>query len=311
MRSLAAALALGITTVASAQEVVLTASDGQVSDEFGLGVAVSGDIVVVGAYADDAPAVDSGSAYVFVREATGWVEETQLTASDGDIGDWFGLRVAASGDTALIGAALDDDDGTDSGSAYVYVRSGSTWSEQQKLHAPDAAAGDQFGRWVGLDGDSAIVCNYLDDHSGLTDAGSAHIFVRNGTTWSWQAKLTASDPGENDQFARSVSISGDTAVIGAHRHDIGGATNAGAAYIFVRNGSNWSQQRKLTAPDFEMGDQFGGSIFVNGNTLVVGANKDDTAAGFNAGSVYVYVRSGTSWSLQVKLEAFDAESTLR
>ena len=117
-------------------------------DEFGLGVAISGDVIVVGAYADDAPAFDSGSAYVYARRATGWVEEAKLTASDAGEGDWFGLRVGASGDTALVGAALHDDVGDDSGAAYVYVRSGTTWPEQQKLTAPDAAAGDQFGRWV-------------------------------------------------------------------------------------------------------------------------------------------------------------------
>ena len=177
--------------------------------------------------------------------------ETKLTASDAAAGDFFGGRtsnsIAASGDTAVVGAYLDDDAGTSSGSAYIFVRAGASWSEQAKLTASDAAARDLFGQAVSIDGDTVVVGSFFDDDAG-SHSGSAYIFSRSVDTWRQQAKLTTIDPAEADQFGSSVSVNGDAAVVGApFDDDLGG--DSGSAYVFRRVGANWIQEAKLTAND--------------------------------------------------------------
>lgn len=180
----------------------------------------------------------------------------------------FGFAVGIDGETVGVGAPVDN---TAAGSAYVFVRSGTSWSQQAKLTASDAAAVDNFGRnVVGISGDTLVVGAPFDDTGAGTDAGSAYVFVRSGTSWSQQAKLTASDAAAGDAFGISVSISGDTVVAGAFNDDDGG-TNSGSAYVFTRSGTSWSQQQKLTASDAAAGDQFGFSVSNSGNTVVAGA----------------------------------------
>ncbi len=294
-------------TVWSAQQK-LTASDGAPSDWFGYSVAVSGDTALVGAYSDNVGTnLNQGSAYVFVRSGTTWSQQQKVTASDGAGADSFGRSVAVSGDTALVGAYLDDvGTNTDQGSAYVYVRSGTTWSEQQKLTASDGAANDWFGYSVAVSADTTVVGAYLDDVVGTnTNQGSAYVFVRTGTTWSEQQKLTASDSAVNDLFGASVAVSGDTALVGAFADDVGANTDQGSAYVFVRSGTVWSAQQKLTASDGAANDWFGYSVAVSGDTAVVGASVDDVGVITDQGSAYVVVRSGTTWSEQQKLTASD------
>ena len=285
----------------------LTASDAAASDAFGSSVALSGETAVIGASSDThAGGTDAGSAYVFVRSATTWSEQQKLTASDAAFSDSFGISVAVSGDTAVIGASSDTHaGGVAAGSAYVFVRSGTSWSEQQKLTASDAAASDGFGTSVALSGDTAVVGAWTDDHSGGTDAGSAYVFVRSGTTWSEQQKLTASDAADFDGFGISASLSGDTAVFGACSDDHAGGADAGSAYVFVRSATTWSEQQKLTASDAASGDLLGCSVTLTGDTAVVGAFLDDHAGVMNAGSAYVFVSSGASWGEQQKLVASD------
>ena len=279
-----------------AQEAKLTASDAAAGDLFGISVAIDGETAVVGANADDTAAgTDAGSAYVFVRSGVSWSQQAKLTASDAAAGADFGVSVAISGNTIVVGADLDDD----AGSAYVFVRSGTSWSQQAKLTAGDAAPGDQFGFNVGISSETVVVGAVSDD----TITGSAYVFVRSGTSWSQQQKLTASDAAVGDLFGWAVTIGGDTVVAGAP----GDNTAAGSAYVFVRSGTSWSQQAKLTASDAAAGDSFGrNAVGISGDTLVVGAPFDDTGAGSDAGSAYVFVRSGTSWSQQQKLTAGDA-----
>src|SRR6266540_2518832 len=278
------------------QQAKLTASDAAAGDIFGFSVAVTGDTDVVGASGDNMLA---GSAYVFVRSGTSWSQQAKLTASDAAASDTFGLSVAVSGDTAVVGAISDDTDaGPDAGSAYVFVRSGTGWSQQAKLTASDAASGDRFGDAVGISGNTVVV----GASDAASDAGSAYVFVRSGTSWSQQAMLTASDAAASDLFGRSVAVSGDTAVVGAISDDTDAGPDAGSAYVFVRSGTGWSQQAKLTASDAASGDRFGDAVGISGDTAVVGAQFGDTIAG----SAYVFVRSGTSWSQQAKLTASDA-----
>jgi hypothetical protein len=283
------------------QQAKLTASDGAALDYFGGSVSISGDYAIIGASGDDDTGYDNGSAYIFKYDGTTWVQQARLTASDGAILDIFGCSVSISGDYAIIGASGDDDKGDGSGSAYIFKRDGATWSQQQKLTASDAAAGDYFGDSVSISGDYAIVGADCDDDKGA-ESGSAYIFKRDGATWSQQAKLTASDGAAKDYFGCSVSISGDYAIIGAHQDDDKG-TDSGSAYIFKR-GTTWSQQDKLTASNGAAGDCFGYSVSISGDYAIVGAFCDDDK-GADSGSAYIFKYDGTTWSHQQKLTASD------
>lgn len=222
-----------------------------------------------------------------------WTETQKLLASDGAAGDLFGRYVSLDGDTALISAYADDDNGVDSGSVYVFTHTGNTWTLQQKLHASDAAAGDCFGTSVSLNGDTALVGECYQDEN----RGSAYVFTRTGTTWTQQAKLLASDGAAGDMFGFEVSLSGNTAIIGANGDD----GYRGSAYVFIRTGTTWTQQQKLTAPDGAPGDKFGLSPSLDGDTALIGAYAADNYMG----SAYVFTRTGTTWTLQQKLLASD------
>ncbi|MEK6642839.1 MAG: FG-GAP repeat protein [Planctomycetota bacterium] len=274
------------------EQAKLIASDAAGSDYFGNSVAVSGDTAVVGSYYDThAGGSDAGSAYVFVRSGVLWTQQAKLTASDAAVEDYFGISVALSGDTAVVGAYYDDHaGGTYAGSAYVFVRTGTFWVEQTKLLASDAAANDYFGTSVAVSGDTAVVGAPNDDHSipVKSNAGSAYVFVRAGVLWTQQTKLTASDAAEFDNFGTSVAVSGDTVVAGADSDGHAAGLRAGSAYVFTRTGVEWIQRTKLIASDAAANDNFGNSVAVLGDTAVVGAYDDNLAGGIAAGSALVF-----------------------
>ena len=258
----------------------LTASDGSGGDFFGYSVSIDGPRVIVGAYGDDEVGrIDSGSAYIFTRGCCGWNEAAKLNPSDGALGDYFGYSVSIYGIRVIVGAFHDDDMGTDSGSAYIFNRTGATWVEEQKLNASDGETEDEFGVSVSINENYTIVGAYGDD--GYT--GSAYIFNRTGTTWAEEQKLNASDAATGDEFGVSVSINENYTIVGAYGDD--GYT--GSAYIFNRTGTTWSQDAKLTASDGEKLDAFGCTVSINGNYAVVGAFHDDDL-GNNSGSAYVF-----------------------
>ncbi len=297
------------------QQQKLTANDGAAGDHFGVSVAISGDTVVVGAnLADIFPNVDQGAAYVFTRSGAVWTPQQKLTANDGAANDFFGVSVTLSGDTVVVGAYFDDSGAnTDQGSAYVFTRgftsSGAVWTLQQKLTAADGAARDQFGCSVAISGDTVVVGAYLDD-IGYTNQGSAYVFTRgltpSGAVWTQQQRLTANDGAADDQFGVSVALSGDTLVVGAWFDDIGAFANQGSAYVFSRADSMvWRQQRKLTADDGAAFDQFGFSVALSGDTVVVGAVGDDTGANSNQGSAYAFVIRANDLVQQQPLTAAD------
>ena len=184
------------------QEAKLIASDGAVDDSFGLSGAISGNTVVIGAVGNDENGIDSGSAYVFVRSGTVWSEQQKLLALDGTTYDQFGYSVAISNDTIVIGAYGDDENGRVTGSAYVFVRSGTIWTQQQKLLASDAAREDYFGTTVAISGDTAVIGADGNNDDGLR-SGSAYVFVRSGAVWTQQQKLLASDAAARDKFGHS------------------------------------------------------------------------------------------------------------
>ena len=285
------------------QQQKVLASDGATGDFFGISVSVAGDTIVVGANADDTPGgADAGSAYVFVRSGVTWTQQQKVVALDGAANDRFGWSVSVSADTVAVGADLDDTPGgVDAGSAYVFLRSGTTWTQQQKLLASDGGPNDFFGGSVSVSGDTVAVGAVGDGSS----VASAYVFVRSGTTWAQQQMLMASDGTPDDLFGHSVSVHGDTVVVGASLADTPGGGNAGAAYVFMRSGTTWTEQQKLLASDGSLGDQLGWSVAVSGNTVVAGANLDDIPNGGDAGAAYVFVRAGTTWTEQGRLLATD------
>ncbi len=262
----------------------LTASDGAAGDLFGISVSVSGSRVVVGAARDNDNGDNSGSAYVFERGSDGAWSQTKLTASDGAAGDLFGSGVSVSGSRVVVGAARDDDNGNNSGSAYVFERgSDGAWS-QTKLTASDGAAGDLFGSGVSVSGSRVVVGAARDGDNGIR-AGAAYVFERaSDGTWSQTAKLTASDGAAEDTFGENVSVSGNRIIVGVQLNDDSGE-NSGAAYVFERNSDGtWSETTKLLAEDGAAGDEFGISVGISGGVAFIGAVGDDNAAG----SAYVY-----------------------
>jgi nucleoside-specific outer membrane channel protein Tsx len=182
--------------------------------------------------------------------------------------DSFGWSVAVSGSTAVVGAYFKNHS---TGAAYVFVRSGTIWSQQAELTASDGARQDSFGWSVAVSGSSAVVGAY----SRNSNEGAAYVFVRSGTIWSQQAELTASDGASGDFFGYSVAISGSAAVVGAQ----GKNSFTGAAYVFVRSGTIWSQKAKLTASDGASGDSFGHSVAISRSTAVAGAYAHNSSAG--------------------------------
>jgi hypothetical protein len=332
------------------QQAYLKASNTGVSDHFGLTVAVDGDTVVVGAPGessaatgvdgdqDDNSAWAAGAVYVFVRNNGVWTQQAYLKASNTESLDCFGESVAIDGDTIVVGAYGEagrfGGDPTSngapmSGAAYVFVRSGTTWTQQAYLKASNADKNDTFGWSVAVDTDTIVVgaawessaatgVNGDQSDNSAPMSGAAYIFARTGTTWTQQAYLKASNTGADDRFGQDVDLSGDTVVVGAWAEDSAasgvdgnGADNsayqAGAAYVFARssdaNGAvTWAQQAYLKASNSVAYDQFGESVAVDGDTVVVGAAWEDSAAtGVNgnqndnsvdgSGAAYVFVRT--------------------
>ena len=281
-----AILAIGRPAHAQIGEFKIIPSDGAEGDYFGSLLSISGDYAVVGTFS-------ANSAYVFHRTGTSWVEEAILIPPDGAAGYQYGRSVSISGDYVVVGSPGDNDNGSQSGSAYVFKRSGTSWAQEAKLLASDGAASDVFGWSVAISGDYAVV-GAIGASSGL---GSAYVFLRSGTSWSQQAKLTASDGANSDRFGESVAISGDYAVVGAQGES---GSGSGSAYVFKLSGTSWTQEAKLLPSDGATGDIFGFRVSISGDYAVVGAHGHDDN-GSQSGSAYVFKRTGTSWAEEVKL----------
>ncbi|EJK70986.1 hypothetical protein THAOC_07614, partial [Thalassiosira oceanica] len=221
----------------------------------------------------------------------------KLLLPEGTAADYYGESVTVYGDTVVVGAPWDDDNGRGSGSAHVFVRIGEEWKHQAKLLSPDWTAGDGFGESVATYGDTVVVGTQYHDENG-DYSGSAHVFVRNGDEWTHQAKLLAPDGAEGDKFGGSVAIYGDTVVIGSYS-DGDNREDSGSAHVFVRSGEEWTHRTKLLAPDGAEFDNFGYSVAIYEDTIVVGT------CGYDSVSAHVFVRSEEVWSHKAKLLAPD------
>jgi hypothetical protein len=264
------------------QQFEVTAGDGTNGDGFGRPLAFSadGNTALIGAPNHNH---DTGAAYVFVRSGASWLQQAEFTPSDGAEGVSFGdaVTLSADGSTALIF--------NDTGVVDVFVRSGSSWSQQAELTASDGAENDGFGWALALSANGATAVIGAPFHNDNT--GAAYVFVRSGSSWLQQAELTPSDGAENDEFGRALALSadGNTTLIGAPYHN----NYTGTAYIFVRSGSNWTQQAEIT-PSHGAEDSFGDAVALS-------ANSSTALILSNTGVVDVFVRSGSSWSQQAEL----------
>ncbi len=261
----------------------LTATSGGAQDAFGTSVALDGNTLVVGAQTHDGGVADAGAAYVFVRNNGAWTVQQKLVASDRAASDYFGAAVAVSGQTVLVGAPHADPKGPSSGASYAFVRTGTTWSQQQKLVPSGTAAGDRLGCAVALSGERALIGAELDDDLGK-DSGAAFVFARNGTVWSLDQKLLATDGAPGDRLGGSVAIGQDRAIVGAAFDDDKGS-NSGGAYTFERKASGWTAGPKVVPSDGYSNDNFGFAVGATRSLAVIGAWLDDDK-GVNSGSVY-------------------------
>ena len=272
------------------QQATLNAPDTLDDYRFGFSVSIAGDCAFVGAPGQEANTDYNGYVYVFERSGTTWTQVQRLEASDGEVGDLFGSAVSICGDYAAVSAPKEDEGGFNAGAVYVFERSGSTWTQVAKLIASDADVFDQIGYiTIAISGDYILVGAIGDDDFG-DHSGSAYVFYRDGGTWTQQAKLTASDADAGDYFGYSVALSGSYTIIGAPYNDEA-CTNAGAAYVFSRSGTSWTEKQKILSPIAGEGDLFGW-VSIEGDYAVVGASRMDSSGD---GYAYLYLRSGNVW----------------
>jgi hypothetical protein len=263
----------------------IVASDGKPGDMFGQTVDISGNSLIVGAPRSDAKGTDAGAAYVYAWNGSVYIEQKRLFPADSTAGDHFGSAVAMNGETVIVGAPDADLFGPNSGTAYIFFREGTLWSQQKKLVSPNGAAGDGFGWAVDIEFDTAVVGSPMDDTASV-DAGAAYAFQRAGISWSSNGNFVPQGLATDDRFGSSVAISGASVVVSALLDDKAGM-NAGAAYIFRHNGFSWYQSLELLANDAATGDAFGFSVAISGQMTAVSAYLDDDQ-GTSSGATYVY-----------------------
>lgn len=326
------------------QQAYIKASNTGSQDGFGVAVALSKDTLAVGAYAEASPATGvggsqgdgasgAGAVYVFQRTGTIWEQQTYIKASNTQAGDSFGHTLALDGDTLAVGAPFEDssaigingnqaDEGaSNAGAVYVFVRTGVTWAQQAYIKASNTGHDDMFGSSVALSKDTLAVGapgeasaatgingNQTDNNS--VNAGAVYIFQRVNVTWAQQAYIKASNTKAADEFGFSVALSKDNLVVGAHlesngskgvdgNQTDGGASASGAAYLFQRSDESWSQKAYLKASNTGENDQFGCSVAISNDTLVVAAfGEGSSATGFDgdesnnnangSGAIYIF-----------------------
>jgi hypothetical protein len=321
-----------------------------INHHFGEAVAISGNTLVVGAPGEESNAIGvngdstnqgftaAGAAYVFVLNNGVWTEQAYLKASNTGNQDSFGISVAISGDTIVVGAVSEDGDAasahgsynenaSESGAAYVYERTGNTWAFTAYLKAPNAEAGDDFGRKVAISGDTIVVGAAQEDGSATTVngvsnndadlAGAAYVFQRNAGVWTHHSYLKPFNLDADDRFGTSVAIQGDTILVGAvneagNSTGVNGADNdlgfvAGAVYEFTRSSGVWSQGDYIKPLHVGAWMSFGTALAIDGNRLIVSAKGEISAAtgvdgdatdtnAFNSGAAYLFEKSGDDWA---------------
>jgi hypothetical protein len=274
---------------------------------FGNAVALDGDRAIVGAWrADIGGEADRGAAYVFVRQGAEWVEEAQLLAFDGAEGDRFGYSVALSGDTAVVGAPLVTvGNATFRGAAYVFQIIGGGWLPREKLLASDGAAQDRLGWSVAIQGDTLFAGAVNAEIGGNPNQGAVYVYTRQGGLWSESQKLFDEEGALADLFGNALSLSENTALVGAYSANIDGNINQGATHVYSRVGETWVLDQKLLASDGTDPDKFGWSVALHGDAALIGAWQKVIDGNAAHGAAYVFRRSGTTWTEEQRLTPSD------
>ena len=274
-------------------------------DYFGISVSVSGNFAFVGSYQDDVGAnTDQGSVSVYQLNGSNWVFIQKIIDATGAAGDNFGISVAVSGNYAIVGANADDvGANANQGSASIYQWNGSSWVLMQKITDATGAVDDLFGNSVSISGNYAIVGAGFDDVGANLSQGSASTYQWNGSNWVLMQKITDATGAAGDRFGQSVSVSGDYAIIGAAFDDIQGVQDQGSASIYQWNGSSWTLMQKINEPAAAAAanDNFGFSVSIMDNYVIVGLRGDDVGANVDQGSAVIYKWNGSSWVLMQKI----------
>ncbi len=290
----------------SEQSPILQASDEVDTAFFGSSVALSGDVAVVGAWFHPSGGTSRGEAYVYRRNGSVWGEEQILQASDEEDDANFGYSVAVSGNAAVVGAYRHSSGGAPGaqwGQTYVYRYDGAAWVEEQILRASDEVTGGGFGISVAIDGNVAVIGGF-GHPSGGEQRGQAYVFRYNGTTWMEEGILQASDEVDFASFGYAVAVNGSVAVVGAFNYFTPLKGFMGQAYIYRYSGAGWPEEQVLKASDESNYAQFGASVAVSGDVVVVGA-LNHPGGGINRGQAYVLRYNGASWAEEQILKASD------
>ena len=278
------------------EPIPLTASDGARGDRFGF-VAMDGDVMAIGAIDDDNAFVDAGAVYVYRRSGEQWVQEQKLTAPDAGEDEDFGVRVAVSGDTILVGAQYHTHTIDRDGGAFVFVWNGSSWVLQQELVPSDPQGLGHFGLRVALRGDLAAVTANHETFGGGDQSGSVYVYRRSGGVWTQEQRLVGSESQPFGGFGAQLAFSDSKLLVVG---PVQASPTLGGIYVFQWNGSSWVEQTKFHPNEGVPGDGFGTSMAVFGDRLVVGAPGDD-ALGSDAGAAYVFQKVGANWVQVQKL----------
>lgn len=257
---------------------------------YGCSVDIDGDTLVIGAYHWDSY---KGFAEVYVRTGGVWAFQQRLNG-DMTVNSWFGFSSAIDGDSVIVG----EFNATGAGAAYVFTRSGTVWTRQQKIAAPVPDPNNRFGIRVDIEGDTVVVG---DDQ---TDLSQAHVFIRDMGTWSLQQTLTPSDLNA-EKFGFTLALDGESVLIGDRMADVDTVVDAGAAYVFTRTGVLWSEQQRLTASDPQQEAHFGRGLGIEGDTAVVAASHRDLDSMIDAGAAAVFRKTNGVWTQVGALVASD------
>jgi len=294
---------------------VLTPSDAEARDGFGIRIAIDGrpggpaETMLIGSHIDGEGGGFAGAAYVFTFDGRAWTERHKLVAQQRDSFDQFGYSVAIQDDTAIIGAIGDDDAGRDAGAVYVFEQGGGEWTLAQKLTASDGADWERFGNDVSLDGDAAVIGAFRDENTGQFDPGlgAAYVFRRIDGQWSEEARLTAPRRELDDRFGWSVALDGGTAAVGAYfRDDV--ARDAGSVFLYDFADGRWTHATTLHRPGAAAGDGLGLEVVLSANVLLAGAPFAAVDGRPNVGLVTAFRRQFGTWVERGALAAVVAGS---
>ena len=304
-------IVMGGVSHAAGGEIKLVGAEEGIRNRGRLPADIVGDVVIVGRHNVDHDR-HPGAGRIYTLNRNKWELTAELIPHDrkpntGQAG--IGYDVAISGppgrriaDYAIIGAPGDDEAAENAGAAYVFAFNAPHWQQEVKLTAADAGKRDAFGYVVSVDGTTAVVGAPEDDDAG-NNSGAVYVFVRDANGWKQHSKLVPKELAKSDAFGGAVEIQDSTLIVGAPGHTHGGIRFAGAVFVFVRDGDAWRMRAKLTADDAGAGDQFGVSVGMEGDTIIVGARKHDPDGIKDAGAAYIFQRGGNTWKQHAKLTA--------